>query len=478
MGKTIRLFSGILVVFVLLFTPFNVNVAASLNHYEEVNIQFQSTDQTVLNGSLLIPEAPGSHPVVILIHGAGWHDREDYRAEAEIFVNAGIAAFIYDKRTVGYSADGVGEQSRSYALLADDVLAAVDVLRLREELDQKKIGLWGLSEGGSVAPLVAAQSRDVSFVITVSASGVMPAQQTSWAMENQFRHKGITATSFIHSMARNGIRFLVAAGLFAEATYDHVPPLEKMQQPILAIWGTNDRITPPVENYHIMKESLERGGNEYVTFRFIPNANHDLRLSTDGFIHSEQFAQGYAEAMVSWIEGILEYKRSGVTVIDNMPQQYYTSFDGISDSSWYDSVWLHLGLMTILVVLFASYYCIAFIRLFRENQFKSTRSRLHWYAGAISISGMISIFGFFGYFGYITMTNEPGLIIMGRPLPWIALQFISIATGLFTVLLAVSWRKAHAATNSPENIRFGLQLIGGMLFIPWAIYWKLLFLLV
>ncbi len=467
----------IFVAFVLLFTSFSVTVAASSNHYSEINIQFQSTDQTLLNGSLLIPEVPGPHPVVILIHGAGWHDREDYRSEAEIFVKSGIAAFIYDKRTVGYSADGIGEQSRSYALLADDVLAAVDILRSREELDPKLIGLWGLSEGSSVAPLAAVQSNDVAFVITVSASGVPPAQQTSWELENKYREQGITASSFIHSMTRTGIRFLVSSDLFAEATYDHVPPLEKMQQPLLAIWGNNDRTTPPVENYQIMRSALEHGGNVYVTFQFIPEANHDLRLSTNGFINSEQFAPGYVEAMVSWIQDIVDGNGAGINVIGNMPEQSYTSFDGITESFWYDSAWSHLAMMIILSTTFFSFFGMALIR-FRRVKVISTRSRLRWYAGAIAVTGTASVLGFFGYFGYIMMTSEPGLIILGSPLSWLVLQLLSIVTIVLTVMLAVmlvvSRRKAQSSTDRFERIRLGSQLIGGILFIPWALYWKIL----
>lgn len=291
MRKRIRLLSGVLAL-VMMFTLTSVSATAGQTLYEEVQLSFQSSDQTTLNGSLLIPPVPGPHPAVIFIHGAGWHDREALRAEAELFAAAGIAAFIYDKRTARYSPDGIGEDSRSYALLADDVHAAVNALRLREDLDPRRIGLWGLSEGASVAALIASQNSDVSFVITVGASGVMPAQQTSWAMEHHYRYLGITSTSFLHTMTRTGMRFLVSMGLFAEALYDHVPPLEKMQQPILALWGSKDRITPPAENYALMRTALERGGNDHVTFQFIPDASHDLRESPDGFIESEFHASG------------------------------------------------------------------------------------------------------------------------------------------------------------------------------------------
>src|SRR5690606_8962646 len=132
----------------------------------------------------------------------------------------GIATLMYDKRTEGYSATGIGEQSRSFSLLADDVLAAVQALRSDQIIHPNKIGLWGLSEGAWVAPLAASKSSDVAFVVAVSASGVPPIQQTAWALENLLRHQGVTSSSMLQSITQNGMRFMVSAGMFAEATYN------------------------------------------------------------------------------------------------------------------------------------------------------------------------------------------------------------------------------------------------------------------
>ncbi len=67
---------------------------------------------------------------------------------------------------------------------------------------------------------------------------------------------------------------------------------------------------------------------------------------------------------------------------------------------------------------------------------------------------------------------------MGRPIIWLVLQFLSIAICGFTVLLGVSWRNIPSLADHIENIRLGLPFIGGVLFIPWALHWKLLFLFV
>ena len=107
------------------------------------------------NGDVSLPAkimAPvgfsGPRPAVVLIQGAGPRDVDAYLPEAEAFARAGIVALIYQKRTAGYT-----PVSRSYADLAADALAGVQLLRSRPDVDPSRIGLWGYSEGGWVAPL-------------------------------------------------------------------------------------------------------------------------------------------------------------------------------------------------------------------------------------------------------------------------------------------------------------------------------------
>ena len=63
-----------------------------------------------------------------------------------------------------------------------------------------------------------------------------------------------------------------------------------------------------------MHDALERDDNGNIHFNLFPEANHDLRLSPDGFISSEQFAEqfapGYAVAMTSWVDDVIDGKDS------------------------------------------------------------------------------------------------------------------------------------------------------------------------
>jgi dienelactone hydrolase len=120
-----------------------------------------------LAGALVLPEGPGAHPTVVLFHDSGPQARDLFTARW--LASQGVAALAYDKR-------GVGESTGDFRVipfmeLCDDGLAAIGYLKSRNEIDAKRIGAWGLSQGGWLGPLAASRSADVAFVIAVSGPG-------------------------------------------------------------------------------------------------------------------------------------------------------------------------------------------------------------------------------------------------------------------------------------------------------------------
>ena len=55
---------------------------------------------------------------------------------------------------------------------ASDVESAVNYLMTRDEIIKSKIGLIGHSEGGLIAPMVAVNSKDVSFIVLLAGTGI------------------------------------------------------------------------------------------------------------------------------------------------------------------------------------------------------------------------------------------------------------------------------------------------------------------
>ena len=169
---------------------FNLKRAESrTKFYREEEIAFINGDVT-LSGTLLLPLKKGNFPVVVITHGSGPATRASYKSWGLKFVKKGIAALVYDKRGNGNS---TGEwRSASMEDLARDAIAGVDYLKKRAEIDRRKIGVIGHSQGGWIAPLASTMSKDVSFVIASAASGISPDKQSIYHRANVMREMGFS----------------------------------------------------------------------------------------------------------------------------------------------------------------------------------------------------------------------------------------------------------------------------------------------
>lgn len=145
--------------------------------YKQEEVTFSNTkDNITLAGTLTLPDTKGKFPVVILISGSGPQDRNEELFEhkpfaviADDLTKKGIAVLRFDDRGIGKSTGDF--QNSTTADFANDVLAAIAFLKTRPEINAKKIGLIGHSEGGMIAPMVAAGSKDVKFIVLMAGPG-------------------------------------------------------------------------------------------------------------------------------------------------------------------------------------------------------------------------------------------------------------------------------------------------------------------
>jgi len=146
--------------------------------YYEEEVVFENVAAKIsLAGTLTLPSKKGKFPVVILISGSGPQDRdESYMGHKTFLVlsdhltRQGIGVLRFDDRGFGKSTGDFG--TATTADFAKDVLSAVTYLKTRNDIDIEHIGLIGHSEGGIIAPLVANQTKDVSFIVLLASTGV------------------------------------------------------------------------------------------------------------------------------------------------------------------------------------------------------------------------------------------------------------------------------------------------------------------
>jgi pimeloyl-ACP methyl ester carboxylesterase len=137
------------------------------------------------NGAVLVGSySPAGSTAVVAAHGAaaGQRDWYLYRHLHDVLPPAGVGVLTFDRRGEGESN---GDPSRGrFAVQADDVLAFAHALEV------ERVGLWGISQGGWVAPLAATRSERVAFLVLLAATGVTPAEQMRYAVAEELRRAG------------------------------------------------------------------------------------------------------------------------------------------------------------------------------------------------------------------------------------------------------------------------------------------------
>ncbi|GGN83395.1 alpha/beta hydrolase family protein [Nocardia rhizosphaerihabitans] len=431
---------------------------AHANDLTTTDITFTRSDGTTTTGTIHAPAGATGRPGVVLVHGSGTARSPQYAQVAEALARQGIVALYYDKRTEDYT-----PAHRDFSLLADDALAGIAALRNRPEVNPAQVGLWGLSEGGWVAPLATSRSADVAFLITIGANSGAPAAQQTWANETRFAAAGVRG-SMIDVLARNGIRQIVGAGQFAQADYDPLPVLARIEQPVLAIWGDKDRLTPPGDSLRGFQETFERAGKTNYTLRTLPNAQHGGFTTTDGFDKGEQLAPGYAQLMGNWVNGL---PGSATGQVDKPAMQGH-SVSPLVRLAWWESTAAQLALLAGTLLALAGYALTGLAETWRLPH--ALPARILVAAAGIGIVGTVVQL----FFVASTRATSFGPLLFGRTLSWVALQLIAVCAAIALGFVIARRRRMLDGAGAGARTRWALVVCGGIGFTLWALYWGLL----
>ena len=263
--------------------------------YTAEEITFKGPNGITLGGTLTRPKgATRPVPAIVTITGSGQQDRDEYipvaggyrpfRQIADTLGRRGIAVLRLDDRGVGLSG---GEPATSTtADFADDIRAAVAWLRLRPDIDGARIGLVGHSEGGLIAPMVAATDAKLRGIVLLAG----PSDNGYGIIKYQIRY-GIDHDTSIAVVKRDSAFAAGVAVLDSTAanqpwlkyffTYDPIVTARKVRVPALVLQGQNDRqIT--FEQAEKLGAALRASGNKDVTVRVFPAKNHLFIDDPDG----------------------------------------------------------------------------------------------------------------------------------------------------------------------------------------------------
>ncbi|MET0202278.1 MAG: alpha/beta hydrolase [Gaiellaceae bacterium] len=271
--------------------------------------------------------SPAGPTALVALHGAGegTRDSPSLRHLHELLPSHGIGVVTFDRRGEGES---TGDATRGrFDLQADDALA---VLRA---IGAERSGLFGYSQGGWIAPLAAARSDDVAFLVLVASIGVTPSEQMMVAVERQLRLAGYgddvvdraldlrrRFEHWIHAVAPEPDEQLAGDLLAAvdepwagqlwlppslldeegvrlwieEMDYDPRPTFEQVRVPTLSFYGELDSWAPVEASVKAWRDARGDG----VELVVIPGAEHDLTVP-DGSVAPE-----YDRRLVEWLTAL------------------------------------------------------------------------------------------------------------------------------------------------------------------------------
>lgn len=255
-----------------------------------------------LSGTLLLPKSGARpFPAVITITGSGQQTRDEpipipglekyglFRQVAETLASRGIAVLRVDDRGVGKSTGVETLQTATSSDFADDVRAQVAYLRSRSEIDPKRIALVGHSEGGIIAPMVAAGDSQIAAIVLMAGSGKRGDQisidqlndalerETSLSADEKNKQR-LQQQEIIRAVQTGGDLSKYPAQVSLPWikefwTYDPLTAIRKVRQPILILQGALDRqIT--AEQATMLEKAAQAAGNKDVTKSIFPNLNH------------------------------------------------------------------------------------------------------------------------------------------------------------------------------------------------------------
>ncbi len=303
--------------------------------YKTEEVTFENKkDKISLAGTLTLPDSAGTFPAVILIAGSGPNDRDEtvlghkpFLVIADHLTRNGFAVLRYDKRGVGKS--GGDFRLATVQDFAEDTKAAVAFLRSRKDIDHKNIGLLGHSEGGVVAPMFAADNKNIGFIVLMAAPGVpgidIVMAQNEYSMrqqgmepENIERLQKLNRENFESLLTwentetnrtdlrerlshlweqlpillklkqkkepfvRSQFNAMVLPGYRSFLKSNPEEYLQKVSVPVLAVNGEKDTQIFATENLDAIKRALDKGRNYRYKIKAYPNLNHLFQESETG----------------------------------------------------------------------------------------------------------------------------------------------------------------------------------------------------
>ncbi len=290
-----------------------------------------------LRGTLHKPDGPGPFQAMIVLHSASGGSRLDpfYDHLKEQIPIRDTAVLVYDRRGTGESEGNFS--TADFEDLAIDGAAAFNYLRERPDIDADRIGLYGISQGGWIAPIVAIKEPAAAFLVIISGCAVPPAAQMDYGARytlaeagfpkeiqqqalnlrhqvNEYYRGNLERDALLEEVRKaegeSWFEYAYIPGSdrlpedvtqskwYYEMDYDPLPIWQNLKQPALFLFGDRDRWVPVPESHSRYQDATAHMDEvKFVTLSGVDHLMHHADGRTEG-----QLSVKYLEALLDWIK--------------------------------------------------------------------------------------------------------------------------------------------------------------------------------
>lgn len=287
----------------------------------------------------------GPTPVIVVAGGGaenagrvGWGTR----SWCDLFVRRGLVCLVYARRPNRGEDGSVSTLTQD----ADDLVAVIDTIRARADVDPARLGVFGRSRGAWIAAEATTRTSAIRFLMLSATAATTPSDQDMISLVARMTDQGRPAQQIADAIAYERLYFYAAHtgrdwpvmnamarraetepwGEFvdqplepqglewwgANGSYDPRAAYRSLRMPVFATWGGQDLVTPPEIHLPLLRELMR--DNPEARFQVFPGGDHrgehPLGESLDGQWRWFGMAPGLLDAMDAWLvdEGLAERK--------------------------------------------------------------------------------------------------------------------------------------------------------------------------
>lgn len=415
---------------------------------------------------------------VVFVHGAGTGRYDTaFLEQAHALAASGIVAMVPNKRLDTYTT-----RHRDYVLMAADYDASVAVLQSYPGVDPDGVGIYAESEGGWIAPIMAAQDPTIAFVVLVSSPVVPPREQAAFAVDAYLRNTGVPHGVF-RAIPR-AVGMSLPGGGFEYADFDVTPYQREMTQPVFVVYGTGDASMPTIQGAEQILRDTAVAGNDDVTVRYYEGANHGIRV--DGDVDAV-----FLRDLEGWVLGLPGTGDTPPRIAGAQPVQTYVAAP-VPEPRWLGDgdVVLALALAAVALIVLGPLALLvaraveeATDRVRRQRGAVATAAGPRFAPGvlplllALGLGAILTVVGLVWYIVAVARLaldyERNDLVVQGG---WVAVRVLGIVVVVVGVLLLRRCRRVrhdggHPAPGVVRTAILWAGVIGSVVLLVVLAYW-------